>query len=136
MSDNIETNRLNFNVDWRAEKGSYDEQMEHFYMNEEFADVNFVFNRHGTITVSFKFIQFICYRKNFQEIPAHKVALAVASEVFQKEFTYGDGAEESHTRSKTLQVLNRLNSVCLDFTLCIQSYNQPLRTRKLYLLGW
>ena len=51
MSNKIEANRLNFNVDWRAEQGSYDEQMEHFYMNEEFADVNFVFNRHGTITV-------------------------------------------------------------------------------------
>ena len=52
MSDIIEANRQNFNVDWRAAKGSYDEQIEYFYMNEEFADVNFVFNRNGAITVS------------------------------------------------------------------------------------
>ena len=51
MSNNIEAIRQNFNIDWRAEKGSYDEQIEHFYMSEEFADINFVFNRHGTITV-------------------------------------------------------------------------------------
>ena len=58
MSDNIEANRQNFNIDWRAEKDSYIEQIEHFCMNEEFADVNFIFNRNGTITVSFKFTQF------------------------------------------------------------------------------
>ena len=52
MPDNIEAIRQNFNVDWRAEKGHYDEQIEYFYMNEEFADINFVFNRDGTITVS------------------------------------------------------------------------------------
>ena len=51
MPDNIAANRQNFNVDWRAEKGSYDEQMEHFYMNDEFADINFIFNRDGAITV-------------------------------------------------------------------------------------
>ena len=53
MSDNIEKNRQNFIVDWRAEKCTYNEQIEHFCMNEELADVNFVFNRHGTITVFF-----------------------------------------------------------------------------------
>ena len=51
MSNNIEAIRQNFNIDWRAEKASYDNQMEHFYMNEEFSDVNFVFNRQETITV-------------------------------------------------------------------------------------
>ena len=49
--DQIEANRQNFNIDWRAQKGSYNAQMEHFYMSEEFADVNFVFRRHGIITV-------------------------------------------------------------------------------------
>ena len=52
MSDNIEANRQNFNIDWRAEKDSYNDQIEHFCMNKEFADINFIFNRNGTITVS------------------------------------------------------------------------------------
>ena len=51
MSNNIEKNRQNFNIDWRAEKGSYDEQVEHFCMNDEFADIYFIFNRDGAITV-------------------------------------------------------------------------------------
>ena len=58
MPNNTDAICHNFNVDWRAEKGSYDEQMEHFYMNDEFADINFIFNRNGTITVSFKFTKF------------------------------------------------------------------------------
>ena len=43
----IGTFRQNFNIDWRAQKGGYDAhvQMEKFYMSEEFADINFVFNR-------------------------------------------------------------------------------------------
>ena len=57
MSDNIEKNRLNFNDDWRDEKGSYNEQIEHFCMNEEFSDVNFVLNRHDT-TVSLNLLNF------------------------------------------------------------------------------
>ena len=32
MSDNIEANRQNFNIDWRAEKGSYNEQIEHHFI--------------------------------------------------------------------------------------------------------
>ena len=51
MSYNSEAIYQNFNVDLRAEKDNYDEQMEHFYLNEEFADINFVFNRLCTITV-------------------------------------------------------------------------------------
>ena len=58
MSDNVEKNRQNFNIDWRAEQGSYVEQMEHFCMNEEFADINFIFNRNGTITVSLNLLDF------------------------------------------------------------------------------
>ena len=58
MPDNIKANRQNFNVDWRVEKGHYDEQIEYFYMNKEFADVNFVFNRNGTITVPLNLLDF------------------------------------------------------------------------------
>ena len=70
--------------------------------------------------LNFKFLT-----KNFHKIPAHKFAIVVASEVFQKEFTYSDGAEEAHKRSKTLQVLNRSNLAWLYCTL----YNQVLRTQ-------
>lgn len=41
----------------------------------------------------------------FQKIPAHKFAIIVASEVFEKEFAYGDGTEDSQKRSKALQVV-------------------------------
>ena len=58
MPDNTEAICKNIIADWRAEKDNYNEQMEHFYLNEEFADINFVFNRHGTITVFIKYTQF------------------------------------------------------------------------------
>ena len=52
-SSSIETNRQNFNIDWRTQKPSFDEQLEHFCLNEGMTDVEFVFNRGrgGKITV-------------------------------------------------------------------------------------
>ena len=49
----IERNRKNFNTDWRAEKPTYAEQMSHFYMKEEMADVEFIFKRQNGITVTY-----------------------------------------------------------------------------------
>ena len=45
----VEETRKNCNIDWRAQKSSFVEQMAHFC--EEMADVEFVFNRGGEITV-------------------------------------------------------------------------------------
>ena len=50
-SNSVEANRQNFNIDWRAEKSVFDEQMAYFCMKEEMADVEFVFNRQNKITV-------------------------------------------------------------------------------------
>ena len=50
-SNSVEEDRQNSNIDWRAEKQIFNEQMNHFYMNEEMADVEFVFNRQNKITV-------------------------------------------------------------------------------------
>ena len=52
-SNSVEENRQNFNIDWRAEKRVFNEQMEYFCMKEEMADVEFVFNRQNKITVCF-----------------------------------------------------------------------------------
>ena len=50
-SDPVEANCQNFNIDWRAKKPVFDEQMSHFCMKEEMADVEFVFNHQNKITV-------------------------------------------------------------------------------------
>ena len=50
-SNSVEENRQNFNIDWRAEKRVFDEQMAYFCMKEEMADVEFLFNRQNKITV-------------------------------------------------------------------------------------
>ena len=50
-SDFVELNRLSSNIDWRAKKPVFDEQMAYFCMNKEMADVQFVFNRNNKITV-------------------------------------------------------------------------------------
>ena len=65
-SFSVEEARQNCNIDWRAQKSRFDEQMAHFCMSEEMADVEFVLNR------------------GFQRIPAHSFVLTV---VFQKELT-------------------------------------------------
>ena len=52
-STSIETSRRNFNIDWRAKKPDFNEQLAHFYMKDEMADVEFIFNRHNIITVRF-----------------------------------------------------------------------------------
>ena len=44
-----EKSRQNCNIDWRAEKPNFIEQLTHFC--QEMADVEFVFNRGGEITV-------------------------------------------------------------------------------------
>ena len=49
----VEANRRNFNTDWRAEKPNYVEQMSHFCMKEEMADVEFIFKRQNGITVTY-----------------------------------------------------------------------------------
>ena len=109
-SSSVETNRQNFNSDRRAEKSNYDEQMAYFWMNEEMADIEFVFKRNDQITVclpSNRLHNFLLFSL-VQKIPAHKFALTVASEVFQKEFTYKfekEEEEEGVKRSKFLQVL-------------------------------
>ena len=56
-SFSVEAARQNCNIDWRAQKSCFDEQMAHFYLSEEMSDVEFVFNRGGEITVC----RFICY---------------------------------------------------------------------------
>ena len=53
MSSTVEANRQNFNNDWRTEKPNFVEQMAHFCMKEEMADVEFVFNRENGLTVFF-----------------------------------------------------------------------------------
>ena len=53
MSSTVEANRQNFNIDWRTEKPNFVEQIAHFCMKEELADVEFVFNRENGLTVSF-----------------------------------------------------------------------------------
>ena len=55
-SNSIEENRQNFNIDWRAEKRVFNEQMAYFCMKKEMADVEFVFNRQNKITVSLNFL--------------------------------------------------------------------------------
>ena len=50
-SNAVEANRQNFNIDWRSKKPIFDEQMGYFYMKEEMADVEFVFDRQNKITV-------------------------------------------------------------------------------------
>lgn len=58
--DRIELNRNNFNTDWRAMKPNYLEQMEHFYMSEEFADIQFIF-KHQNAFVVFLFPMLLMY---------------------------------------------------------------------------
>lgn len=62
-ADEIEKNRLKFNIDWRANKHTYDEQMEQFFMSEELSDIQFVFNdRNGKVTVLVHFtLNFFCF---------------------------------------------------------------------------
>ena len=48
-SSSIEIIRQNYNIDWRAQKPSFNEQLEHFCLNEGMTDVEFVFNRGGEI---------------------------------------------------------------------------------------
>ena len=50
-SSAVEKTRQNCNTDWRAQKSDFVEQMAHLCMSEEMADVEFVFNRGGEITV-------------------------------------------------------------------------------------
>ena len=50
-SNSVEENRQNYNIDWRAEKRVFNEQMAYFCMKEDMADVEFVFNRQNKITV-------------------------------------------------------------------------------------
>ena len=50
-SNAVEANRRNFNIDWRSKKPIFDEQMGYFYLKEEMADVEFVFDRQDKITV-------------------------------------------------------------------------------------
>ena len=50
-SSSIEIIRQNCNIDWRGQKPSFAEQLEHFCLNEGMTDVEFVFNRGGEITV-------------------------------------------------------------------------------------
>ena len=54
----VESNRQNFNIDWRAKKPNFGEQMAYFCMREEMADVEFIFNRQDKITV-----RLICFFK-------------------------------------------------------------------------
>ena len=104
-SDAVEANRQNFNIDWRSKKPIFDEQMGYFYMKEEMADVEFVFNRQNKITVcQLLILSIFVLILQFQKIPAHSFALAVASEVFQKELTYGSENETTVKPSKDLQV--------------------------------
>ena len=104
-SNAVEANRQNFNIDWRSKKPIFDEQMGYFYMKEEMADVEFVFKRQNKITVCQLLILSIFFLiLHFQKIPAHSFALAVASEVFQKELTYGSENETTEKSSKDLQV--------------------------------
>ena len=56
-SFSVEEARQNCNIDWRAHKSCFDEQMAHFCMSEEMADVEFVLDCAGEITVW----RFICY---------------------------------------------------------------------------
>lgn len=58
-SNSIEANRANFNVDWRAKKPVFDEQMAHFCMQDDMADVEFVFNRQNKTTVYLSYYIFI-----------------------------------------------------------------------------
>lgn len=53
LSNSFEATRQNFNIDWRAKKPVFGEQMAHFCMKEEMSDVEFVFNRNDEITVCF-----------------------------------------------------------------------------------
>ena len=50
-SSAVEKTRQNCNIDWRAQKPSFDEQLAHFCLNKGNTDVDFVFNRGGEITV-------------------------------------------------------------------------------------
>ena len=50
-SNAVEANRQNSIIDWRSKKPIFDEQMGYYYMKEEMADVEFVFNRQNKITV-------------------------------------------------------------------------------------
>lgn len=65
-SNSVEANRQNFNIDWRAKKPVFDEQMSHFCMKEEMADVEFIFNRNNEITVCFSIPFLVHYIKNFR----------------------------------------------------------------------
>ena len=112
LSNSFEATRQNFNIDWRAKKPVFGEQMAHFCMKEEMSDVEFVFNRNDEITVCFFHrYQLLCYFyflillifNIFQKIPAHAFALSVASETFHKELTYGS-ENVTEKRSKVLQV--------------------------------
>ena len=103
-SNAVEANRQNFNIDWRSKRPIFDEQMGYFCTNEEMADVEFVFNRQDKITVCQLFFSIFVHILQFQKIPAHSFALAVVSEVFQKELTYGSENETTEKPSKVLQV--------------------------------
>ena len=47
LSFSVEEARQNCNIDWRAHKSCFDEQMAHFCMNEVMADVEFVLDCGG-----------------------------------------------------------------------------------------
>ena len=49
--EDAEERDQNSNGDWRAKKWSFNEKVAHFYMKEEMADVEFVFNKQDGITV-------------------------------------------------------------------------------------
>ena len=51
MAESIEEIRQSCNIDWRAQKSSFNDQMSHFCMNEGMSDIEFVFNRQEGITV-------------------------------------------------------------------------------------
>ena len=55
-SNHIEAIRQNLNIDWRAEKPVFDDQMTYFCLKEEMADVEFVFNRNNEITVCISYL--------------------------------------------------------------------------------
>ena len=58
-SKSVEEIRQNFAIDWRVKKPFFDDQISHFCMKDEMADVEFVFNRQNKITVCFSYIKAI-----------------------------------------------------------------------------
>ena len=60
-SKSVEEIRQNFAIDWRVKKPFFDDQISHFCMKDEMADVEFVFNRQNKITVCFSYIKAIYF---------------------------------------------------------------------------